>query len=152
MNFADETTEALEARLKKLRPVPVPPELMARLRAAAPAARVPPQRAVRFPLAWAAAAAAAAVLASVRLLDREPAGPSPAAPAKALAELAAESSREILVGARQAGTWTAPDGQMYRVVQCLSMNRTVLREPEKGAQVDVLEPRPRVLLLAMGSQ
>ena len=157
MNFTDEPSDALEPRLKKLRPFPVSPELMSRLRAVAPDKAAPPNRAARVPLVWAAAAAAALVLAS--LFDRmQPAlRPAASAVAATTAEtpatgLAAQSSREVLVGARSAGTWTAPDGQMYRVVTCLSMNQTVLREPGKGAQVDVIEPRQRVLLLAMGSQ
>jgi hypothetical protein len=160
MNFTDEPSDALETRLKKLRPSPVSPELLSRLRAVAPVTAARLKRGVRFPLVWAAAAAASAALVLVNLFEFTQPSLRPAALAVAAApvvessaaERTDESSKEFLVGTRAAGTWTAPDGQMYRVVQCLSMNLTVLRDPSRGEQKDVMEPRPRVLLLAMGLQ
>ncbi len=148
---------ALEARLKSLRPAAVPPDLMERLRAVRPQPGVQPQRGARFPLAWAAAAAAAVLLAGVFALchavpQRQTRASSAPAGVSASAGLTALPSQDYIVGARRAGVWRSPDGRAYRVIQCLAVNQTVVGHPGGGAQVELREPRQRVLLLAMKNQ
>lgn len=157
MNCDDDKTGAWEARLKSLRPAPVPPGLMARLRAACPQPAAQPRCGARFPLAWAAAAAAAVLLVCVLMPSRPvPQRQTGAAPVPAgegtSADLTAAPSQGYIVGARSAGVWRAPDGRAYRVIQCLAVNQTVVGRSDQGAQVELLEPRQRVLLLAMKSQ
>jgi hypothetical protein len=175
MNNHHDTDAELEARLKQLRPAPASPELLARLRAHPPLAfaRREPKRPwwrLPVPVLWptAMAAAAAGVLLILTLEHRSTtnrtggqvaaiptATARPAVPSAVKnveAGLKAEASADFLVGARKVGVWTSPEGQAFNVIQCLALNRTVWRNVERGDEFEKLEPRQRVLLVAMDTQ
>ena len=169
MNLNDEQAARLEARLRKLRPAAVPPALLARLRAKPPvisAWRAPWRWLLGSPALWpTAAATVAAIIFCTVFGHRVAPGPAgaprvgpvanaavPAPAASMLAGTQAAESADYVVGARKLGVWTSPEGRPYNVIQCLALNRTVWRNDGRKTEFEQLEPRQRLLLVAMDTQ
>jgi hypothetical protein len=147
----DEFQDALlEQRLKKLRPVPLTKQQTDRLLEALPA---PHRRAVPLRVWW-TLAAAAVVLISVTI-PGVLTSPAPV-PEKAVAAVAAASVPNLqflaatnqVVETRHEGTCQGSNGQPYEVLRCLSLKRSLWRNPKDGQDVEVVWPEQRVLLVA----
>ena len=147
--------EALEERLARLQPAPVPPELMARLCAVRTRAVDARRRTRTLWIVRAAAAAAVVALAlfinggrsrmdAARTADRTDLGRS--------GNVTADLRQERFLGAREAGRWTAPDGRVYKVIHCLSVDQATWQDFGRDMTVELFKPKQRVLLLAMSDQ
>jgi hypothetical protein len=151
----EKRSEALEQRLARLQPAPVSAELMARLLAARPRSGGGGRRARRL---WIVLAAAAALAVCVSVLRDSgtpgvhPECAEPAAEGGVPDDLTADTQRERLLGARDAGRWRAPDGRIYKVIHCLSVDQSLWRNSASEVKLELLRPKQRVLLLAMGTQ
>lgn len=159
MNNTNETEDRIETRLKKLRPAPVSPALMKQLRQCKPQ----PQKQSRFHfflnkgLLIVAAAVVICLMAVVLSLNQKTAHPKRVQADHRSRHLSAgrmtvKSSDRYLLGMREVGIWSAPDGRAYKVVQGVSMNQTVLQDSGNGSELKMIEPQQRVLLLAMATQ
>jgi hypothetical protein len=59
--------------------------------------------------------------------------------------------QECILGARELGVYCAPDGQVYRVVQCVEVNRQVWANTANGTRIEHAVPQQRVLLVSMNT-
>ncbi len=150
----DDELQQLETELKKLRPVPPPAVLHARLHqalgptVARAAAVAGPGPRSRFPWWWAALPAAAALALVVSLkLRNQPA----AAPLSAPAPLAATGgmfkpveARNVLFSARDEGLVTLDDGTPARRERLQFVDTITWRNPRTNASLTWSVPREEV--------
>ena len=159
MNNENDPIDSLEKRLKKCCPSPVSPALMGQLRSCMPAQN--PQKRPSFHssirLLAIAATVTICVLATLWSLDKQ--GVQPGMVQKTsntnrhpANRLAVKSADKYLVGVRNVGIWSAPDGRAYKVLQGITMNQTVIRNPDTGSELKMIEPQQQVLLVAMATQ
>lgn len=150
MSTDDFQDAQLEQRLKKLRPTPLTTQQADRLLAAAASAH---RRPAPFRAWWTLAAAAAVVIAVTIPGVLSPPAPVPVKPAVAAAEPAVpnlqflEATNQV-VETRREGVCQGSNGQPYEVLRCLSLKRSLWRNPKDGQDVEVVWPEQRVLLVA----
>lgn len=152
--------ETFEVRLKKLRPSPLSPDVMRRLQACRPKERKRATTARFLVAAVTMAATALLLLAGVLLAlkatssdDRGTLGRKEGPKQVAVDDqMVIKSTERYLIGARPVGVWSSPNGRAYKVVQGMAMNQTVFRHPGNGAELKMIEPQQRVLLVALSPQ
>jgi len=159
MNNENEPMDRLEKRLKKCCPAPVSPLLMDQLRSCMPARNAQKRPSLRLSKGLMALAATVilcfmATLWSLYKKDRQSAVIQEISRSEhpAASRLSVKSSDKYFVGVRNVGVWSAADGRAYKVLQGVTMNQTVIQNPDNGSELKMIEPQQQVLLVAMATQ
>jgi hypothetical protein len=139
----------IEQKLRSLRPAPLPPALRRRILAGRTGSTFHGHR--REWLALAASLLLAVGLGAMWKMG----GGTPAQLAEPAGSLPPPAERgpipaltEHVLGAREVGRWRAPNGQPYKVIQCLTTEDSPLAASPAAATL----PRQRILLFAMNTQ
>jgi len=140
MNKPDMDIEALEQRLRRVSPAKPSDALMARLQAARPVVRRTWRMSHAWPLATAATLCMAVGLAMYHRLTTR------AQPA-VVSSLKPLESADYLLGGRELGLYNAPNGQVYRIVQCVGIHRQAWKN--ESTSITCNTPEQRLLLIPM---
>jgi hypothetical protein len=149
----DESLQDLEAELKRLRPAPVPPELVARiereLEAAAAGSRARRRTWWAWSMALPAAAALAVLLASAMRRDFSASAPAAEKAPDLLKPVAAEN---LLYAARDEGLVTLADGTTARRERLNYIDTITWTNPRTHASLRWTVPREEVRVVPVSFQ
>jgi len=158
--------DSFEEKLRKIKAAPPSAKLMARLQRTLPQEiKAPGQTRLETPEHWnwrmiflrIATPLAASVLIILAVKHYLPGlTVSPGGIVSAPAQVAELQIRPVetvdcILGARKIGTYQAPNGNPYQVVQCVGLNRQVWENMKDGRRAARTTPRQQVLLISMNA-
>jgi hypothetical protein len=139
--------DPLEEALERMKPAPMPADLMARLTAARP--QPAPERA-SFWRRWFVplAAGATAAVATLAWLNQNPTGTNSDIARRSHPVVPVESN-DYLVGARELGVFVAPNQRPYRMVEVEWMEQDTIQAEKNGPAMRVEKKRREVIPVAL---